>query len=350
LGAKEVTQLQSICSLTEGKSFGGRRVFASEKFVLMNTLVRLVGSLKSNLDRKLINRSVAGYTDLKKEFETSLFGVLHSYQRKEITADVMETMWRSEIKDGWERAYKFGVGSVGNPFGVWDEDRSWLKGAEAEEFGYLGKFVNAIRKDELVMDIERRLQMYAKTLDGVYHHGQVDGSPEYVKIYWVLGNSCKHCSDCLKFAAGSPYNKKTLPTTPRSGDSRCLSNCNCSLRFVYTEEKAKPEPDTYIVKIPKPIVPPKGYRLPSDEERDKLGQMSTEIDRLRELISATKGDRKKESIIARRDLNQKMIAYMEKHKIYYVPGMQVQTQKSKFVESLTKEVWKELLTEMRQGL
>ena len=342
-----MNQLQTVCNLTEGKSYGGRRVFASEKSILMSTLVRLVGSLKSNLDKKLIRKSVAGYADLKDEFKDTLFGILGSYQKGEITTDAMESMWRSEIKDGWEKAYKFGVGSVGNPFGVWDEDSSWLKGAEAEEFGYLGKFVKDIQKDRLVMDVEQRLSMYAETLDGVYHHGQVDGSPEFVKIYWIL-REAKHCDDCIRYADRSPYTKKTLPAVPRDGNSRCLSNCQCFLKYVYSDEKPKPE--TFVIRAPKPVVPPQGYRLPSDKERDKLGQMSTEIDRLRELIKVTSGDQKKEYIRARRDLNAKLIDYMEKKKIYYVPGMQIQTQKTKFVESLAKETWKQLLTEMRQGL
>lgn len=76
--------------------------------------------------------------------------------------------------------------------------------------------------------------------------------------------------------------------------------------------------------------------------------MSTEISRLRSLILVTKGAQKKDLIIARRDLNAEMIDYMENHKIYYVPGIMV-TRGIEFVESLTKEVWKELLTEMRQG-
>lgn len=336
--------MQSSCSLTEGKSFGGRRVFASEKSILMNTLVQLVGSLKKNLDQKLIRHSVAGYGDLKEEFQTSLSGILQSYQKGQISADVMESMWRSEIKDAWQQAYKLGVGSVGNPFGIWEEDKSWLKGAEAEEFGYLGKFVDDIKQSELTMGIEDRLAMYVETLDGVYHHGQVDGSPEFVKIHWIL-KEAKHCDDCIRYAARSPYTKKTLPAVPRDGNSRCLSHCQCVLRFEYAEQK--PEPETVIIRAPKPIVPPQGYRLPSDAERDKLGQMSAEIDRLRSLIQVTKGDQKKEFIVARRDLNQAMIAYMEKHKIYYVPGVQTQ---SKFVESLAREVWGQLLTEMRQGL
>lgn len=333
-----MNQVQSTCSLTEGKSYGGRRVFASEKSILMSTLVRLVGSLKSNLDKKLIRKSVAGYADLKDEFKDTLFGILGSYQKGEITTDAMESMWRSEIKDGWEKAYKFGIGSVGNPFGVWDEDKSWLKGAEAEEFGYLGKFVDDIKKKELIMGAEDRLSMYVNTLDGVFHHGQIDGSPEFVKIHWRLNERCKHCSDCQKFAAGSPYTKKTLPCSPRDGSSRCLSRCGCSLYFEYAEEKPKPE--TYVIRIPKPIVPPSGYRLPSDRERDKLAQMSTEIDRLRELIKVTSGDQKKEFIRTRRDLNAKMIDYMERKKLYYVPG--VQLQKQRIIETLVDEVKREL--------
>jgi hypothetical protein len=96
----------------------------------------------------------------------------------------------------------------------------------------------------------------------------------------------------------------------------------------------------------KPTVP-KGYRLPSDNERDKLGQMSSEIDRLRGMISATSGDQKKEFIRMRRDLNADMIDFMEKHKIYYVPGGQMQ--KVKFVESIVDEVKKELLLEGGPG-
>lgn len=178
--------------LTEGKSYGSRRVFASEKSILMHALVQLVGSLKGNLDKKLIRQSVQAYANLKDEFKDSLFGILRSYQGGEITAEVMEKMWRSEIKDAWLKAYKFGVGSVGNPFGIWEEDKSWLKGAEAEEFGYLGKFVEDITKDRLVMDAANRLSMYVNTLDSVFFHGQVDGSPDNVKIYWRYSESAKH--------------------------------------------------------------------------------------------------------------------------------------------------------------
>jgi hypothetical protein len=310
----------------------------------MSTLVRLIGSLRANLDKKMIAQAVTDYDSLKEEFKEALFGILGSYQKGEITVEVMEEMWCSEIRSTWEKAYGLGVRSVGNPFGVWEQDKTWLKGAETEEFGYLGKFVEDIKKNELAMGIEDRLGMYVETLDSVYFHGQVEGSPEFVKIIWHLRDS-KHCDDCIRLAAGSPYTKTTLPTVPRSGDSRCLSNCKCFLEFKYGDDK--PIPKLYVIKSPKPIVPPQGYRLPSDKERDKLGQMSSEIDRLRGLISATSGDKKKELIRMRRDLNADLIDFMERHKIYYVPGGQMR--KVKFIESIADEVKKELLLEGGPG-
>ena len=330
--------------LHEGKSFGSRRVFASEKTVLMSTFVRLVGSLKANLDKRMITKAVSDYASLKGEFKDALFGILGSYQKGEITSEIMETLWRSEIKDAWEKAYEHGMRSVGNPFGVRREDESWIKGAETQEFGYLGKFVDDIKNKELVMGMEKRLDMYVETLDGVFHHGQVEGSPEFVKIYWHL-REAKHCNTCIRLAAGSPYTRKTLPAVPRDGTSECLSSCKCFLQFRYMKEE--PEPEEFVVKAPKPVIPPEGYRLPSDKERDKLGQMSTEIDRLRGLIPATSGEQKKELIRQRRDLNIKQISYMKKHKVYYVPLGQ--TQKVKFTESIADEVRKELLVEGGPG-
>ena len=328
-------QLQSACDLIEGKSFGGRRTFATDKAMLMSTLVRLIGSLRANLDKKMISQAESGYADLKSEFKDSLFGILGSFQKEEITAATLETMWRSEIKGAWEKAYLFGVRSVGNPFGIWEEDKSWLKGAEAEEYGYLGKFVDDIEANALTMGIEDRLGMYSETLDGVFNHGKIDGSPEFVEITWLL-REAKHCDDCIRFAAGSPYTKKTLPAVPRDGTSKCLSYCRCELRFEYAE--GKPKPEVYTIKGPKAMVAPAGFRLPSGVERDKLGQMSAEVDRLRGLIGISKGDVKKELIQQRRDLNAELIDYMEKHKVYYVPFGQVQ--KVRFIESLAEDASK----------
>ncbi len=324
--------LQHACNLTEGKSFGGRRTFANEKATLMGTLVRLLGSLKSNLDRKMMSDAISDYGTLKEEFSDRIFGIFQSFQAKEIVLDDLESMWRSEIRNSWMKAYELGVRSVGNPFGIWEEDKSWIKGAETEEFGYLGKFIEDMKAGVLVMKAEDRLGMYVETLDGVYHHGMVDGSPDYVKIEWIL-KEARHCDECIKFAAGSPYTKKTLPAVPRDGTSRCLSNCRCQLRFEYSDKK--PSPEAIVIAGPKVVRPPEGWRLPTFKEKDNLGAMSTEIDRLRAMITITSGDAKKELIQQRRDLNKDLIDYTDKHKVYYIPGQQVQ--RLKLSESIADE-------------
>jgi len=217
--------LQKNCNrlITEGKSYGGRRVFASEKSILMSTLVRLIGSLKGNLDKKMIREAEDSYKALKEEFREAMFGILAAYQRGEITDEVLEQMWRGEIKDAWEKAYMYGVRSVGNPFGIWEEDKSWIAGAEREEFGYLGKFVEDIKNNELVMSLEDRLNMYVETLDGVFNHGKVDGSPEFVKIHWVL-KEAKHC------ISGDSFISSNL------GLKKIGNLINCGVKKVYSSE------------------------------------------------------------------------------------------------------------------
>lgn len=304
--------------LTEGKSYDTRRVFSDEKSILMNTLTQLVGSLKGNLDQQLIKDSIEAYDSLKGEFRDALMGILQSYQDGEITIDQFKKMVQAEIRNGWAEAYQHGVGSVGNPFGVYDEDLSWLKGARAEEYKYLSSFADDLDSGEGTMDYETRMGMYAKSLDGIFHHGQVEGSPDNVEIWWDL-NDDQPCPDCEDFAAGSPYTKDTLVSVPRGGDSVCLSHCLCTLRFVYTDEAPRREVAMKIAE-PKGLRVPEGYQLPTWEEYEYMSRLSTEIDRLRGLRDATSGVKQREFAIQRRDVNQELIDYMEKNKLYYVPG------------------------------
>lgn len=305
--------------LTEAKAFGSRETFADDKSIMMSAMTRIVGSLKGNLDQKLIRSSKREYGNLKQEFHDSLFDLFNSHKKGDLTIGELEKLWKSEIKAKWERAYQLGVGSVGNPFGaknLWDEDKVWLKGAEREEYGYLSKFLDDIKNNALKMDAEKRLEMYVQTLDGIYHHGQVEGSPDYVSITWRLGDS-EHCPDCIEFAAGSPYTKDTLPCVPRDGNSRCLSKCKCYLTYKYLD---KP-PAEAAMKIlgPQPLKVPESFRLPTHDEYDHLSRISIEMDQVRGLIDMSSGAQRREYIAARRDLNKELHDYAQKRSIYYVP-------------------------------
>lgn len=73
------------------------------------------------------------------------------------------------------------------------------------------------------------------------------------------------------------------------------------------------------VKIPEPKVP-KGYRLPTFEEHEKLSAWATEGERLSGMIKVLSGDQKKEYIQERKKLAANIIDYTEKNNIYFVRG------------------------------
>ena len=100
-----------------------------------------------------------------------------------------------------------------------------------KEMSFMSKFADDVLARKGKMDYSRRMKMYAEGVTPMFIFGQMVYLPEDAKIKWVLGETDKHCLDCLVIAANSPYTKKTLPTVPRACDSRCLSNCACSLHF-----------------------------------------------------------------------------------------------------------------------
>ena len=127
-------------------------------------------------------------------------GLPETDQDEEITAEAFTRQLQNEIRMAWGEAYQAGVGAAGNPFGVFNQDEVWLKGARAEEYGYLKQFVDDMENDAGVMDFETRMGMYVDTLDGVFNlHGKVEGSPDNVEIWWRLGDA-EHCDDCVEMA------------------------------------------------------------------------------------------------------------------------------------------------------
>lgn len=84
------------------------------------------------------------------------------------------------------------------------------------------------------MDPEDRATLYGGIVEDAMWRGWVDGLPSGSVIHWRLGIA-EHCDDCLSLALRSPFSKPgsgagdELPTVPRAGETRCLSNCRCSL-------------------------------------------------------------------------------------------------------------------------
>jgi hypothetical protein len=100
-----------------------------------------------------------------------------------------------------------------------------------EEAQFLWGFTREIEAGKYGIDepdveaIARRAGLYAKRIAGTANEALAlvaggDG------VTWVWRTAPgETCPDCLRLEAHSPY--RQLPTTPRAGDTACLSNCHC---------------------------------------------------------------------------------------------------------------------------
>lgn len=116
------------------------------------------------------------------------------------------------------------------------EDDRWIESAFRHEMRYFNSFLDQVLNGRLTPNqINWRLGLYMLAARSIYDAGRVTGSHPNSLIYWIYNPEAQHCESCLYLREHSPYTKRTLPTTPRSGATQCLSNCKCHLRFVVAD-------------------------------------------------------------------------------------------------------------------
>lgn len=132
---------------------------------------------------------------------------------------------------------------------ITDDDTAEAVAVMAEQAEYLTEFFRAIEEGRYTepatednpagVDIEgmmRRMGLYVRRAIGSANRAWVDGLPRDAEIYWRLGETEMHCSDCPELARNSPYTKATLPTVPGSGATQCFVNCLCHLETADGDE------------------------------------------------------------------------------------------------------------------
>jgi len=185
-------------------------------------------------------------------------------ERKAITLRQFEKEAHDLISTTFRDVYRTHRGRTLTP-----GDEEWLSRASAEELRYASKFGKDIDAGNLKMPRQRRAMLYAQTLNGIALNAKIEALPDNSRIWWRLGRG-EHCIDCLILAANSPYTKWNLPTTPRSGDTRCVSNCLCKLEVnlgvlsrAEREDAAEyaQKRDQSLNDMLRPVKPPRGMRL-----------------------------------------------------------------------------------------
>lgn len=130
------------------------------------------------------------------------------------------------------RMQRFGVEAAGLPGFRHDaliDDLAFFIEGELE-------FVRLFIRDtarEAKMPLQNRADLYGGSAEAMFWRAWTNVMPSGARIWWRLGVA-EHCSDCLLLSSRSPFSlpgtePNPLPTTPRSGATRCLTNCRCQL-------------------------------------------------------------------------------------------------------------------------
>lgn len=217
---------------TSKKSYYNKNTNSDMKEILV-TFSKALNPLR---DRKAYDRAKKKYKREKEKFRKRMADHLNKLIKGEYTPNQFKHHARKEFKKMYYKAFELGAESTGlnlDYFKLPDEDYRWLDKIRKAEYKYLEKFIDDVVNQRGKMDYHARMDMYVDAIDGVFDAGRVDAMPSAgTKIWWRL-SPAEHCSDCLDLAGRSPYTPETLPTTPRSGDTKCLSNCKCTLRITY---------------------------------------------------------------------------------------------------------------------
>lgn len=110
------------------------------------------------------------------------------------------------------------------------EDKRWLETFLRKEFDLWKKFMVDVKAGRGKLDYAKRKEMYVQALKSMYNSSRIIATPPMTLYYWETTPS-EHCPHCLYLQSKSPFTKANLPTVPASGDTKCLSNCNCHLRI-----------------------------------------------------------------------------------------------------------------------
>ena len=212
--------------IAENKSYGKRRKFYRAKGDLTAAARELASPemVKKGKAAAYVNyeKGVAGV-------ESRVMKLMKQHEEGKINIGQLEWGLKKEFAGAYHGAYVLGQRSSGYTGDLTDEDLAFLRSFRRSENQYLRKFMQAIAAEKLKLDKYRRLKMYVDTVETVFDHARTEAAPPWVEIYWVVTRGANNCKDCLDLAMNSPYDKKTLPCSPRDGSTACLSRCRCRL-------------------------------------------------------------------------------------------------------------------------
>lgn len=200
--------------------------------------------------------------------------------------DVYLAEQKKAISSAFNFAYQYGKNfGMGRDTPLDDNEKRFITYQVTKEMQFMSNFANDLKNGAGKMPYSRRMQMYVDSLDAMFGFGKLVYLPDDVKIFWKLGPTDKHCLDCIINAARSPYSKKTLPGFPKSGSTKCLSNCYCRLRYVFNTNQTSDDYESFLLSG-KSVSPSR--QIPTEEDYKHLMKLREDFYYNRYMYELTK--------------------------------------------------------------
>jgi len=200
------------------------------------------------------------YLALEDETNAAIQNALKAYEDRRLSLTGLRSALQNLLRYSYEQAIIIGkrdayikrieargevvpASAYTRPFALTVEDRHRIDEELEDEYQYLTGFIEEAKRRR-TEDIpfgpymRWRGKLYSQALRGLEQYGEISELSPYDTIHWVINPEAESCPDCIRIAAGGPYTKDTLPTVPRRGDTRCLSNCQCRLEVEYAVKAA----------------------------------------------------------------------------------------------------------------
>ncbi|MEP6756509.1 MAG: hypothetical protein ABJA67_13470 [Chthonomonadales bacterium] len=214
-----------------GGQFIDNALWQEEQKLAFTSLPELLDGLGTNLNFLLqvyeqnVNLTRAGITTAKLNIPLS----------------TIEARMKSAIREAYANAYRYGRRGAGNLTSLRAEDHQRLIALRRDEFKYLRKFLDDIKRGRGRMNYGKRMDMYRAATREAFWLGFVYGNTSDTRILkWDCDPKKEHCTDCIAFSnlgqmKTSEFIKKIVSHgyVPQSGKLECMGyRCGCSITEV----------------------------------------------------------------------------------------------------------------------
>jgi HK97 family phage portal protein len=201
--------------------------------------LKALGRAPATLKRAGTPNSAQGkHDDLIRATREKIDRLTHTLADGGIDGDTFREELGNILADAHAKSYAVGIRSAGGTITADEAAATGQRIADLES-AFIDGFVHDLTTGRYDGDagidfenglLQQRIDLYAQKVSSTATSGFVDGSDDTAEFAWDLGKVEDHCQDCPYLAENSPYDKSTLYTTPRAGDTPCLGNCTCTLR------------------------------------------------------------------------------------------------------------------------